>query len=90
MFSVSLCVIRDSQCAEIITELIPERAGPAIFKSFLLELIPFRLIPVICPAREAKPEKLLETRINSDFGREFPSRNLRAEVDPETVPFQAL
>ena len=42
--------------AEIITELIPERAGPVIFKTFLLELIAFRLIPVICPARRAKPE----------------------------------
>ena len=43
-------------CAEIITELIPERAGPVIFKTFLLELIAFGLIPVICPARGVKPE----------------------------------
>ena len=42
--------------AEIITELIPKRAGPVILKTFLLELIAFRLIPVICPARRAKPE----------------------------------
>ena len=42
--------------AEIITELILERAGPVIFKTFLLEIIAFRLIPVICPARQAKPE----------------------------------
>ena len=42
--------------AEIITELIPERVGPVIFKSFLLELITFRPIPVIRPARRAKPE----------------------------------
>ena len=42
--------------AEIITELILERAGPVIFKTFLLELIAFRLIPVICPARRTKPE----------------------------------
>ena len=42
--------------AEIITELIPERAGPVIFKNALLELKAFRLIPVICPARRAKPE----------------------------------
>ena len=42
--------------AEIITELIPKRAGPVIFKTFLLELIAFRLIPVISAARGAKPE----------------------------------
>ena len=40
--------------AEIIAELIPKRAGPVIFKTLLLELIAFRLIPVICPARIAK------------------------------------
>ena len=33
--------------AEIITELILERAGPVIFKTFLLALKAFRLIPVI-------------------------------------------
>ena len=32
--------------AEIITELILERAGPVIFKTVLLELVAFRLIPV--------------------------------------------
>ena len=37
--------------AEMITELILKRAGPVIFKTFLLELIAFRPIPVICPAR---------------------------------------
>ena len=42
--------------AEIITELILKRAGPVIFKTFLLELIAFRSIPVICPARGVKPE----------------------------------
>ena len=42
--------------AEIITELILKRAGPVIFKTFLLELIAFRPIPVICPARGVKPE----------------------------------
>ena len=41
---------------EIITELILKRAGPVIFKTFLLELIVFRPIPVICPARGVKPE----------------------------------
>ena len=40
--------------AEIITELILKRAGPVIFKTFLLELIAFRPIPVICPARGVK------------------------------------
>ena len=42
--------------AEIMTELILKRAGPVIFKTFLLELIAFRPIPVICPARGVKPE----------------------------------
>ena len=42
--------------AEIITELILKRADPVIFKTFLLELIAFRPIPVICPARGVKPE----------------------------------
>ena len=42
--------------AEIITELILERAGPVILKTLLLELIAFRPIPAICPARGAKPE----------------------------------
>ena len=42
--------------AEIITELILKRVGPVIFKTFLLELIAFRPIPVICPARGVKPE----------------------------------
>ena len=42
--------------AEIITELILERASPVIFKSLLLELMAFRLIPVIGPARKAKPD----------------------------------
>ena len=41
---------------EIITELILKRAGPVIFKTFLLELIVFRPIPVVCPARGVKPE----------------------------------
>ena len=41
-------------CAEIITELILERAGPVIFRTFLSELEPFRLIPVIFPVRRAK------------------------------------
>ena len=45
--------------AEIITELILKRAGPGIFKTFLLVLIAFSLfrpIPVICPARGVEPE----------------------------------
>ena len=32
--------------AEIISELIPERADPVIFRTFLLELIACRPIPV--------------------------------------------
>ena len=42
--------------AEIITELILERAGSVTFKTFLLELVAFRLTPAICPARRPKPE----------------------------------
>ena len=42
--------------AEIITELILERAGPVMFKTCLQELIAFRLIPVVYSARRAKPE----------------------------------
>ena len=42
--------------AEIIAEVILERACPIIFKTFLLEVIAVRLIPVICPVRRAKPE----------------------------------
>ena len=41
---------------ETITELFLERADPAMLKTFLLELIPFRLIPVIGTARSGKPE----------------------------------
>ena len=42
--------------AENITELILERAGPVVFKTFLLELKASRLIPVIflfCKKRKA-------------------------------------
>ena len=42
--------------AEIIAELIQERARPVIYETFLMELMPVRLIPVICPARRTKPE----------------------------------
>ena len=36
---------------------IPEKAGPVIFNTLLLlELIALRLLPVICPARRAKPD----------------------------------
>ena len=43
--------------AEIITELILERAGPIIFWIFYRKLKAFRLIPVIWPAIRARPEK---------------------------------
>ena len=43
-------------CTEIIAELILERAGPVIFQTLSQELKAFRQIPVICPARRAKPE----------------------------------
>ena len=42
--------------AKTITEVILERAGPVILKTFLLELQGFRLVPVMCPARTVKPE----------------------------------
>ena len=38
------------------SELILERAGPVIFRISFLDLTAFRQIPVICPARRAKPE----------------------------------
>ena len=41
------CWVEITVRAEIITELILERAGPVIFKTFLLELKAYRLIPVI-------------------------------------------
>ena len=50
------CCFKSTVRAESITELILERAGPVIFKTFLLEIIAFRLIPVICPAGQAKPD----------------------------------
>ena len=40
-------------CAGMIAGLILERV---IFETYLLEFIAFRLIPVICPERSAKPE----------------------------------
>ena len=43
-------------CAETATEFILESVGPVSFKKVLLEFRAFRLIPVICPARRAKPE----------------------------------
>ena len=59
--------------AKIITELIFKTAGPVIFETFLLELMAFRMIPVICPAkREQNLEIYLETIINS---RQGTSRN---------------
>ena len=51
-----LLQIPDTVHPESITELSPKRAGPVIFKKMLLELIAFRLVLVICPARRAKPE----------------------------------
>ena len=42
--------------AKVITQLILDSAGPAILKTFLLELIGFRPIPVIYSAWRAKPE----------------------------------
>ena len=61
------CTVR----TEIITELIPERVGPVIFKTFLLEFITFRLIPVICPARRAKPENYWNEELIPD--RAYPA-----------------
>ena len=41
---------------KITTELILKGAFPLNFKIFLLELLAFRPIPAICPARGAKPK----------------------------------
>ena len=38
------------------TAINSRKGGSSKFKKFLLEFIAFRLIPVICPARRAKPE----------------------------------
>ena len=57
--------------AEIITELILERASPVIFETFLLEFITFRLIPVICPARGADPENHWKRQLIPD--RAYPA-----------------
>ena len=43
-----LCAVR----AEIITEIIPDRAGPVISETFSLEFLAFRLIPGICLQEE--------------------------------------
>ena len=56
LISVPLALRVITVRAEIITELMLKREGPVIFKTFLLELIAFRPIPVICPARGVKPE----------------------------------
>ena len=53
---ILFCFFYKVNCAKIITEFILERAGPIIFKTFLLELIAFRLLPVTSPARGARPE----------------------------------
>ena len=53
------CTVR----AEIITELILKRAGPVIFKTFLLKLISCRPIPVICPARGVKSENYWKRKL---------------------------
>ena len=56
--SVSVSVIATllTVRADIITEWFLERAGPIIFKTVLLELKAFQLIPVIFSARRGKPE----------------------------------
>ena len=62
-----VCTVR----SEIITESILERAGPVIFKTFLLEFIAFRLITVIYPTRRAKPEDYWKRLLIPD--RAFPT-----------------
>ena len=59
---VADCTVR----AEIITEPIPEKAGPVMSKTFLLELMAFRLIPVICSARRAKPENYRTRKLSQE------------------------
>ena len=58
--------------AEIITELILERAGPVIFETFLLESKALRLISSNLSCKKSKASKLLVTIINS---RQALSRN---------------
>ena len=56
-----LCAVR----AETTTALILERADPIILKTFP-EIKAFRLIPVIRPARTAKPENHLKRELVPD------------------------
>ena len=49
-------ILVHSLSTEIITEVFLERAGPIVLKTWLLELIAFRQIPVVDPARTGKPE----------------------------------
>ena len=46
-----------------ITELILERAGPILFKTFSLKFIAFRLIPAMCPARQAKTKEITNEKV---------------------------
>ena len=46
------CTVR----AEVIIELILESSGPVILRLLLLEFIAFRVIPIACSSRRAKPE----------------------------------
>ena len=51
--------------AEIITEKILERAGPAIFQNFLLEFKSFQTDSRHLSCKKSKAWKLLQTIINS-------------------------
>ena len=42
---------------DTITGVILERAGPVIFKAFYRSEFAFELIPVLCPARRAIPDR---------------------------------
>ena len=53
--------------AETSSELILERAGLVIFKTALLELTAFRLIPAIYPVRRAKPENYWKQKLIPDM-----------------------
>ena len=61
------CALNNTVRTEMTTEFILERAGPVIFKTFFLEFVAFRLIPIFCPAN-CSCWKLLETIINSKQG----------------------
>ena len=54
-----------SLCQGRPAKVLAEKGGPSNFKTFLQEFKAFRLIPVGCPARSAKPESFWKRSTNS-------------------------